>query len=752
MGYAYCGYLKGLLDEPDASEREGLDHVEFTCEDIEQWAVSDADEEREWLHVSAHVQRDAETESVLLTGSFEDVRSIDDLAVDDPRYWAPLTSIGVADVRFPVDVSRFPIVELTYRCPSSKGIPAWLWRYPGGERLDWLTSTKEWNTVVRCIPHFGFPSQVDGLTFRLYSTSRSTETLEIRAVRFRAMSRAEAGVLVREGGVHRDYGAPRHYPLLDDFLPLGVHMKANSAKHLAEMMEISFKDYFRLAFDDIARHHHNSVALEEMSQLSRTEWNEVLDLAEHFGLRILAMHDWPLDEVRERGHELVAEHVAPYVDSPALLGWSISSSPGEHHIDALLHMRGLIEQSDVHHPMTLQMKGPGSYPLLAPFFSAGGISHAKSHAPWSLGKVVNGHARLNLGQHFWATAAAFTDVTETPAWSTCPEMRLSMNLAFAHGARGWFVTSYHNDPIWVWGHCQRSLTGPFLTFSDLWSELGHRVERFSAMAPIILDSDYAKSPEHAVRVTWETHPRSKLPRDVSAIEWHTFQGADYELLYVVSNDTIEVTPVNIEVPKQTANDLELFDITDFVRVRSWTPMEHYRHIEMFPGQGQIMLIASQEVCGRWRDRISEVLVAGDRRQLTLDMDIAARYGLNLSEVERLLGDSAGSKPQNRILDTLAARDQLVDMLYETSTFAEPRSILVRVSAGICGCDGTLCRLIGMGKGGQARILGRKVLPLTQELISLRLQLLSGQGAKLRNRCVKLVENTHTLLMEIRGLV
>ena len=750
MVYKYSGYLKVLLDGPDPSAGDRLDHVEFTWEDIQHWRVSDVDDGKEWRQVVAHVE--GEEESVSLTGRFEDVRRIDDLDVDDPRYWAPLTSIGVSDGRFPVDVSCFPIVELTYRCRTSECRPVWIWHYAGGEHLDWLEPTEEWNTVVRCIPHFGFPELVDGLTFRLYSTSRSTETLEIRGVRFRAMSDTEEDALRRAPGSQRDKEGPRQYPLLDGFLPLGVQMKASSAKHLAEMMEISFKDYFRLAFEDVARHHHNTVALEEMSELSSTEWKEVLGLAESFGLRILAMHDWPLEELGERGEALVAEHVTPYVDSPALLGWSISASAGEHHFDALLHARGLIEGSDAHHPMALQMKGPSSYPLLARFFSAGGISHVKSHSPWSLGKMVETHARLNRGQHFWVTASAFTDATDTPAWSTCPEMRLSINHAFAHGAQGWFVTSYHNDPIWVTGHCQRSLTGPFLTFSDLWSELGHRVERFSAMAPVILDSDYAESPDHAVTVTWEPHPLSKLPREIPAIEWHTFQGADYELLYVVSNDSGEVTSVNIEVPTQSTDGLGLFDITDFVRVRCWTPMERHRHLEMFPGQGQIMLIASTEVCGRWRDRISAALESEDRRQVEIDLALARRYSLDVSNVERLMEKSATDNPEDAILDTLSAREQLVNRLYGAPTLAEPRSTLVRVSAGICGCDGTLCRLMGMGKAGQARILGRKVLPLTQELTSLRLQLRAGEGSKLGNRCSKLLENTHTLLTEIRGLV
>ena len=64
----------------------------------------------------------------------------------------------------------------------------------------------------------------------------------------------------------------------------------------------------------------------------------------------------------------------------------------------------------------------------------------------------------------------------------------------------------------------------------------------------------------------------------------------------------------------------------------------------------------------------------------------------------------------------------------------------------------LPEIISTNPAGQARILGRKVLPLTQELSGLRLQLRRGNGLEIRDRCAKLLEDTRGLLMEIRALV
>ena len=68
-----------------------------------------------------------------------------------------------------------------------------------------------------------------------------------------------------------------------------------------------------------------------------------------------------------------------------------------------------------------------------------------------------------------------------------------LNLAIANGARGWFSYSYHNDPLWEQGRVQRTLTGPFLGFSDLWSELSRRLRYAHALAPLLLQTSIEES-------------------------------------------------------------------------------------------------------------------------------------------------------------------------------------------------------------------------------------------------------------------
>ena len=749
MDYVYSGFLKSLLSAPDAEIRDSLDHLEFSASDLQQWKLTDREDEKEWRMAPARLEKHEET--VVLEGSFEDVRPIDNLADDDPRYWVPLSPRGLGDGRFPIDLARHPVIEITYRCLSPKTYPACVLEHAGGSYLARLKPSREWRTLCRKVCHFDFPSQIENLTLRVYSTARAKARVEFKAVRFRTLSAAEEEALAKQAKLFQEKRPPKSYPLLDEFLPFGVYMKAGSAKRLAETMEISFSDYFRLAFEDIARHHHNAVALEEMDQVSTGEWQKLLDIASARGIRILAMHEWPLDEFDAKAGGLIATHISPYSESKAVLGWSIVHTPQEHHMKTLLKARGLIEQADPNHPLVALMRESSAYALYAPFFAASGAAHLKSRAPWTLGTVVGNHAPLCGGRQFWTTAATYTDATDTPEWNTCPEMRLMLNQAFGHGARGWFAASYQNDPVWVGGHCQRTLTGPFLTFSDLWSELGNRVERFSAMAPVILNSALTETPEVELNISWRPHARSKLSPEIPAIEWNAFQGPDYELVYVINNDTDEVTPVNIEVPSNLPKGVEVYDITDFVRSRAWAPMERQRHIEMFPGQGQIIFIAPAKVCDHWRGIMIEAIEADDRRQLGMDMDIAHGYNLDLCEVQRLLDDAERGDPLHNLLKTRQARDLLIDTLYGSPHYAQARSEIIQASAGICGCDGTLCRLLGMGKVEQARELGLKVLPLTRQMAQLRLQLRQGHGKDIQEQCSELSAKTLKLMAEIRAI-
>ncbi len=749
MRYEYSGFLKNILGEPDPGLGDTLEQVQFTADDLMQWSTQDEETEKEWLHTPVWVERTPE--GMLLQGQFEDVRRIDNIDKNDPSFWVPLSSMQWQDERFPVDVLKYPILEVTYRCRTPMARPAWLWHYPGGSHFDGLQPTREWRTVARRIPHFGFPKMVNRLTFRLYSVSRSREAVEIQSVRFRAASPAEQEACDAQYAALSSEAPPPYYPILDSFMPAGVHMKAGSAKRLAEIMDISFHDYWRLVLEDISRHYHNCVVLEEMSLLSNAEWRDLLSLAESFGIRFVAMHDWPLDEFDQKGQEWVDAYVRPYADSQAILAWVVKDEPPEHMYSALLKSRKAVEAADPNHPVAVMLREPNSYPLLAPYFAASGMAHFRSHSASSLGALIRYHRHLSRGQQFWVQAPAFIYATDTPEWNTCPEMRLMLNQAYASGARGWFTFAYHNDPIWSGGDCQRSLTGPFLTFSDLWSELGARMGRFSAIAPLLLSATPNHTPDIGVRITWREHPKAQHARDVDSIDWHWMHGPDFSLLYVVSNDFSEVTPVNVEFAEPLPKGVALYDITDFTRSRVWAPMEAKRHFEMFPGQGEIIMVAPIEVCERWRDIIGWRMLDGDRQQLNIDLLLARPYNVKIGDIERRMMQVGSSTPLDDLTEMLEARDRLLNIIYSAPELTEPRSRIIQVSAAICGCDGTLCRLLGMGKADLAHEMGLKVLPLARELTNLRLLLRSGKGAEINKECADLAERSIKLLSEIRLL-
>jgi hypothetical protein len=748
--YEYSGYLRSLLEAPSAADRDQLDYIEFGPDDLRHWSVVDSETDKEWQTIPARAL--PTPDGVLLRGEFDDTRRLDHLPQDDPSFWVPLGSRRFRDQRLPIDLTRYPVVEVTYRCPTKGAIPACVFSYAGGLHFDGLAPSHEWRRTARLLQHGSFPERIEHITFRLFSTTRTTEELEIQSVRFRAMSALERDAIGRKVEFLEELGPPRRYPLLDEFMPMGVCMKAGSAKRCADAMEISFRDYWRLALEDIARNHHNCVAVEELEQLSPSEWRELLGLAASYGLRIHAEYNWSAEDIMRRGRELVDEYVRPYADAPAMLAWSVCGEPPESTFLAHLQARNLIEQVDKEHPLVARMREPNGYPLFAPHFAASGISLFHSNSAWDLGTLVYTHYPLGRGQQFWITAPAFVYGTETPGWNTCPEMRLMLNQAFANGARGWFAFSYHNEPIWAEGAFIRSLTGPYLTFSDLWSELGHRMERFNGLAPLFLNARPSGPPEIGFKITAQAHPRSRRAEGIDPIDWRWLQGEDFALLYILSNDIGEVTPVNIEVPAHLPKGLEVYDMTEFVRTRVWVPMKRTRHLEMFPGQGECILIAEPKACEKWRDLCAEQIMEDDRRQIALDLGLARRYDLDVASVQHYLQHANVRRAADELLPSRDARDHLVNILYRSPELVEPRSALIRASAAICGCDGTLCRMMAMGRVDQARELGRKIGPLTSELTALRLRVRRGHGAEVLPEANKLVHKLSDLLGEIRKQV
>lgn len=747
MHCEYSGYLSTLISDYDAVAAAATEAIVFSPRDLAQWGLSDRPTEKEWQQVPVHCERTDEL--VRLEGRFDDIRRIDYLGPDDPSYWVALSSRNWRDIRFPVDVARFPIVEIVYRCLTGNARPAWLWNYAGGEHVDGLRASNEWRTIARLVPHFGFPEHVESVTIRLFSTTRAMAAMEIQSIRFRALTPREAEVCRGAEALLQPALKVPHYPILDEFLPFGCCLIAGTAKRMASQLEISLRDYWRLMFEDLVRHYHNAIAIEEIEQFSPREWRELLSVAESFGVKVVAEYDWPLDQLAERGKDLVETCIRPFADSPAMLAWSICDEPPEHTFQAHLDARDLIEKADPNHPLIAIMRNPDSFPLFAPFLAVAGMSHFKSHSAWEVSGLVRTHLPLGGRQQFWVFAPTFTYVTDTPEWYTCPENRLMLNLALANGARGWFTFSYHNDPLWLGGPIQRSLTGPFLTFSDIWGELGLRVERVGALSTLLLGASPAQEGNVDFRVQWEPNIRPVRPKDVDPLTTSILRGKDYCLYYIVNNDISDVTPANMEFGE--SKDLMLYDVTDFVRGRVWEPMQRKRHIEMFPGQGRAILCAPQEVCDQARLRIAQRMVEEDSRQIAADLGLARRYDLPIQQVQGIMQEVGSGDPLADAGKTRQARDLILDMLYGNPHVVAPRSKLIEISAAICGCDGALCRLLARGKPEKAGEWGLKVVSVARELTHLRLRLREGEGLDIHEYCTDLARRTLGLLAQIRAL-
>jgi hypothetical protein len=749
MTYEYSGYLKRVLETPDPARSDALPGVVFTPDDISQWHLRDLASDLEWQHIPANFQRTPT--GVRLEGRFNEVHQIGNIPVDDPSFWVALSSLECDDDRFPIDVAKYPVAEITYRCVTPNALPAWQWVYPGGVHFDGLMPTQDWRTIARRISHGGFPKQVDSIILRLYSTAKGTESFEVESIRFRALTEAEAAACERHQAALGNLHPPKHYPVLDDFFPFGCHMDAASSKRLASMLGVSLEEYWALAFEDIAKHYHNCVAIEKIDRFTEDEWREVLALAGAYGIKFFVIHDSFQGSSQAQAAEFIDTHIRPYVDSQAILAWALYHKPPEHAFPDVVSARLLVEQVDAHHPSGLILRDPNAFPLFAPYLPIIGVEHFRSHVPWQLAQTVRTHLPLCGGQQMWVIAPGFIYATDTPAWHSCPEMRMMLNHALANGVRGWFTFAYHNDPIWIRGSCQRTLTGPFLTFSDLWSELGQRVEHCSAFAPILLNA------RPVIEVAkWFTsksiaHVNAQLPQGVEPASVTQLRGQDYDLFCVVSNDVREMTTVLLDIALAGIRGRNLYDITDYVRTRQWASMPPKRHLEMFPGQMHLILVAKPEVCNEWRDQIAARIIANDRLALSFDLALVRAHNISTSEIEDLLNDVTPDGWPGGLESMQRARDSLQNLLYSSPEIYKSRSKIIEASAAACACDGSLCRLLGRGKVETARQWGFKVIPLTREFTNLRLELRRGRGEAIFKQCEELARRAHALLSEIRAL-
>ncbi len=125
MSYEYSGYLSTILYKPDPALLESAESITFGPADIGKWSTKDFDHALEWKNVP--VTKTTTDEGVQLEGHFQNIVNIDSLSPDDPRYWVALSTIELADGRFPIDTTKYPVIEVTYRFTSEHAHPTWMW-------------------------------------------------------------------------------------------------------------------------------------------------------------------------------------------------------------------------------------------------------------------------------------------------------------------------------------------------------------------------------------------------------------------------------------------------------------------------------------------------------------------------------------------------------------------------------------------------------------------------------------------------
>jgi hypothetical protein len=191
-------------------------------------------------------------------------------------------------------------------------------------------------------------------------------------------------------------------------------------------------------------------------------------------------------------------------------------------------------------------------------------------------------------------------------------------------------------------------------------------------------------------------------------------------------------------------------LSDYVAGRQWKPIVQQRHVEMFPGQAHILLVASRARCEEWRERITARMIDSTKRTLRCNLELARMYHLDVGSIESALGKLNGSADPAHLELVHSAKDRLTDLLYGSDAIRETRSSIISSSAAVCGCDGALCRLMELGHGSMATELGAEVLPLASEFTHLRLQLLQGRGAEIADKARENADRCLALLHRIRS--
>lgn len=750
MDYEYQGYLATILYAPDPEAYTQVDHIDFTADDIMKWTTRDQPWEKQWQKIPPLRKRNGD--AVQFTARFHDEPRIDVLPAGDFGFWAPLGTIGAKDKRFPLDLRRYPAFEITYRCATENAALGIAWSYPGGLNVQKLPRTMKWRTVVLRAQHFGFPVQLNDFVIRLYSSARTTESAEIKSVRFRGLTKSELEACYKDETRLKDRDKAAPYAVLDDFIPLGCVLNAETARRMAAMLGIGLAEYWTFALRDIAAHHHNCIMLEEYQRLTEAEWRALLAMLPDFGLRIVPVqHTLPNDDPAYID-EMLATWVKPYADEPAILSWMLMDEPREADFARVLALKAKVKEADPNHPMAVVTRHPSAYPLLAPFFAASGINYYASHAPWNIGELVRNHVGLGPAQQFWLMGPGFTWATGTPEWNSCPELRIMVNSAFANGARGWFTFAYHNDPIWVTGSCMRSLAGPFLAFSDLWLEMDRCMERISVLAPLLHKTWPWHLPKHWYAWSARSGDHYEFPEGVSPTTSYRLRGPDYNLYFIISNDIRGMATVNMDIPRDAMRGLAIYDVSDFLTSYEWKPMSLERHLQMVPGQARILLVAEESVCGYWRDILAGRMIVNLKRAAALNFPMCEAYRVDTSAIRALVDLPPTGDPLAELHNLDRAYHDMQNRIYAVDAATRARSSIVEAMAAACACDGALCRLVKRGRLEEARTLGEEVIPLAREFTHLRIDLEAGHAERILPHCEDLSNRVNQLLKRIRAAI
>ena len=705
--------------------------------------MGDDPAEPEWQAVHGKIRH--ENDIIRIAAHFENARRIDIMDRDDPRFWFGFSSPANQPLR--VDVRRYPVLEIEIRNVDLRGLFKVACFYPGGEFLFTLPIDQDWHTFGMLVGP-DFPQEINALSLRCYGSWRETGTIEVRWVGFRALEPEEQHQLTALETICASRpGTPTIPALPEGFFPFGVFLDAEASARLGDIMDISFHDYWRLALEDIARHHHNCVVLERAEKMGPELGAQLVEQAQGYGIRLIPSFSTLPDPDAPDAKSQVEHFTGAFRNHPAIAAWACGRLPEDNVCAWWQGLQGVFQELRVTQPLLCSAEHPGNVERLSRSTPVLWFHFFKSGVPWDAGRAVAVHERQKGHRALWFTAPAFTRASGAPHWGTCPGMRLMLNLAMANGTDGWFTHAYHHVPSWLQGPLERSLTGPFQTFSDLWTELGNRLERLTSLAPAFQAVRPVDTPPAGFSCEARKHAQSTLDDSIPPVSVFWLAGEQIKLCHVVNNDLMQVTSVTLEFPDAFGPDSAVFDLTHFVRNRVWSPVRSPRRLEMFPGQGQVFLIASKNVAADWRDRIAAQILAADHRQVLVDLDLARQYITNLEETEAAL-TGMSANPLADLVRVHTAREKLINMIYACPDLFEARSALIEASSLLCACDEALARLHAAGRTEAAHDFGMRTLPLARQLTSYRLLLRRGEGRAIFGHCRQLVQSIYSLLTDI----